>query len=270
MAEVRKLVLMNKDCKRLDFSKLPWSEAMLVTPRHSVHATWNSAALHRHCVNSGRTLYIAPTEDTTGKERAKLSLEARVIIAGTKPKDTEKLERTVEIVVGMKATVTVNIATEADLMNGTHREIVDIILDPPGRQWASMKEITMVQCNCPTFPGLQQGLILIFPTEKTFTVEGHKGHKIRVTRRQMALTSGYVFTDYKAQGQTLECVIVDLAKLPTGNITPFGEYIALSRSRGRETIRLLRDFDDALLTTHPSDMLYEEDQRLQKLMQQTE
>jgi hypothetical protein len=121
----------------------------------------------------------------------------------------------------------------------------------------------------PKFTGLQEGLIPIFPTERTFTVQHQNGRKTKVTRRQIALTSGYAFTDYKSQGQTLEHVIVDLAKPPTGNISAFGAYVALSRSRGRDTIRLLRDFDDALLTTHPSEMLFEEDRRLLCLVEKT-
>jgi hypothetical protein len=172
-----------------------------------------------------------PGEDTTGQERARLSLEAWIIIAGTKPKDTEKLEQIVEIAVGMSAMVIVNIATEADLTNGTRGEVVDIVLDP--RETVSRSETNHndtvqltyppaaiifrpTKYNFPKFPGLQEGLIPIFPTERTFAVAGRGGRKIRVTRRQMAPTSGYAFTDYKAQGQTLEYVIVDLAKPPTG------------------------------------------------------
>jgi hypothetical protein len=68
----------------------------------------------------------------------------------------------------------------------------------------------------------------------------------------------------------LEHVIVDLAKPPRGSITPFGAYVALSHSRGREMIRLLWDFDDMLLTMHPSEMLYTEDERLRGLVAETE
>ncbi|KAF8235281.1 hypothetical protein L208DRAFT_1131565, partial [Tricholoma matsutake] len=105
---------------------------------------------------------------------------------------------------------------------------------------------------------LQKGVIPIFPTERTFGVQHQNGRKTKVTRRQ------FTFTDYKAQGQTLEQVVGDLAKPPTGNITPFGAYVALLQSRGRDTIRLLRDFNNTLLMTHPLEMLYEEDHRLEK------
>ena len=81
-------------------------------------------------------------------------------------------------------------------------------------------------------------------------------------RQQFALTAAYAFTDFKSQGQTIESVIVDLAKPPTGGLTGFNAYVALSRSRGRRTIRLLRDFSKKLFPTHPSEELRKEDIRL--------
>jgi len=45
-------------------------------------------------------------------------------------KRTGKLPGQLELVVGMKAMVTMNIATETDLANGARGEIVNIVLDP--------------------------------------------------------------------------------------------------------------------------------------------
>ena len=76
---------------------------------------------------------------------------------------------------------------------------------------------------------------------------------------QTALTGAYAFTDYKAQGQTLEYVVVDIAKPLRGSLTLFSAYVALSRSRGRNMIRLLRPSDKTLSTTHLSEVLEKED-----------
>lgn len=95
----------------------------------------------------------------------------------------------------------------------------------------------------------------------------HDGRKHTITRRQLAITPGYAFTDYKSQGQTIEYVFVDLAKPPSGSqLTPFNAYVALSRSRGRT---ILRDFDDKLFTVHPSEDLRLEDERLLELARMT-
>ncbi|KIO15381.1 hypothetical protein M407DRAFT_63259, partial [Tulasnella calospora MUT 4182] len=69
--------------------------------------------------------------------------------------------------------------------------------------------------------------------------------------------------------QTLECVVIDIGMVPIGHITPFNAYVALSRSSGRSTICLLRDFDDALFTTLPCPKLPVEDERLEKLDRET-
>lgn len=58
------------------------------------------------------------------------------------------------------------------------------------------------------------------------------------------------FTDYRFQGQTLRRVIMDIGKPPGPHgLTPFHVYVALSRSSRRETIRLLRDFDESLFVS---------------------
>jgi hypothetical protein len=76
------------------------------------------------------------------------------------------------------------------------------------------------------------------------------------------MTPAYAFMDYKAQGQTMECVITDIAKPPTGSLSPFNAYVTLSCSCGRHTIRLLQDFEERLFTTHPSEELQKEDAQL--------
>ncbi|KAF8893443.1 hypothetical protein BD779DRAFT_1620513, partial [Infundibulicybe gibba] len=53
-----------------------------------------------------------------------------------------------------------------------------------------------------------------------------KRHQIH--RRQLAITPAYAFTDYKSQGQTIKHVIVDLADPPSGKLSPFSAYVALS------------------------------------------
>ncbi|KIL59326.1 hypothetical protein M378DRAFT_45438, partial [Amanita muscaria Koide BX008] len=86
-----------------------------------------------------------------------------------------------------------------------------------------------------------------------------------VHRRQFPITAAYAFTDYRSQGQTIPYVLVDLASPPTGTLNLFNLYVALSRSSGRETIRLLRDFDPKLFQQVHDLNLMAEDDRLEKL-----
>ena len=62
-------------------------------------------------------LVVCQAGDKVGKNRRELTLEEMTIIAGVDPEEElRKLHTRIEII-GMKALVTVNIATEADLAN---------------------------------------------------------------------------------------------------------------------------------------------------------
>ncbi|KAG1837452.1 hypothetical protein DFJ58DRAFT_640636, partial [Suillus subalutaceus] len=56
------------------------------------------------------------------------------------------------------------------------------------------------------------------------------------------LSPAYSFTDYRSQGQTINNALIDIATPPTAGLTPFNVYVALSRARGNDGVRLLRDF----------------------------
>ncbi|KAJ7126928.1 hypothetical protein C8R44DRAFT_912226 [Mycena epipterygia] len=91
------------------------------------------------------------------------------------------------------------------------------------------------------------------------------GMKVMV-RRQFAKKGAYGFTKY-----TIPYILVDIAAPPTGGLSLFNLYVAaLSRSSDRETIHLLRDFDDELFMKSHYPMLLAEDGGLKALNEQTE
>ena len=71
--------------------------------------------------------------------------------------------------------------------------------------------------------------------------------------------------DQKAQDQTIKYALVDIGTTSRFPVNPFAAYIALLRSRGRDTIQLLQTFDETIFTKHPSEALRLEDERLQGL-----
>ena len=79
------------------------------------------------------------------------------------------------------------------------------------------------------------------------------------------MTPAYAFTDYRSQGQTIPFVMVDIATPLTGGLSIFNLYVALSRSSGRLTIRLLRDFDNTTFMQLHGASLLQADDRLDKL-----
>jgi hypothetical protein len=83
--------------------------------------------------------------------------------------------------------------------------------------------------------------------------------------RQLPMTSACVSMDHRSQGQTIECIIIEIGLSPSTGLSPFNAYTALFRSRGRRSTRLLRDFDSELFTKYPSEMLQLEDIKLRKI-----
>ncbi|KAJ7867675.1 hypothetical protein B0H14DRAFT_2730641, partial [Mycena olivaceomarginata] len=71
-------------------------------------------------------------------------------------------------------------------------------------------------------------------------------------------------------GQMIPYVLVDIASPPSGTLSLFNLYVALSRSSGHESIRLLRDFNDELFMQAHDPRLLEEDDRLESLSSQTQ
>jgi ATP-dependent exoDNAse (exonuclease V) alpha subunit len=228
-------------------------------------------------------MYICQVEDTVGRDESQLELVQRITVAGMTIKQTAKLAEREELAIGMRAMVLLNIATEADLANGTRGEVVDIKLDPreptefdtdpeTGGILLRYPPVLVLfkpdDSSYPSFEGLPKGILPIVPSKLGFSIK-IGGRKWSINRRQLAMTPAYAFTDYKSQGQTLQHVYIDLQSPPTGKLTPFSAYVALSRSKGRDRIRLLRGFENELFTTHPSLELEAEDARLDALTEQT-
>ena len=273
---IKKLVLTHPDCDIPDFSRPPWSETILVTSRNGVRSAWNELMLRQHACKSGQIRYVVYANDQTNGQP--LTKRQRLATAHLTLDETQKLPHKIEIVKGMKAMILMNISTDSDLANGSRGIIEDIILDP--REGEPTRSSSICLRYPPAvilfrplfgrnqkFPGLPVGVVPIFPTCRRFKIGGRSG--VFIDREQYALTPAYAFTDFKSQGQTIESVIVDLARPPSGKLTGFNSYVALSRSRGKSTIRLLRDFDEKLFTVHPNEHLRREDVRLDNLEKET-
>jgi hypothetical protein len=280
LSEIRRLVLTMNDCQVPDFSVPPWMHAVLITARNSVQTHWNNRATEKHSSISGEVLFICPAEDSTHGQP--LDSRQRMTVAGMSLKDTEQLPTMLRLVKGMRVMVTCNLATAANLSNGSRGTVVDFKLDvredhivdedivdrtvflhyPP-----ALVIVELDFCEIPALPGLSKNQVPLMPEKCNFTFGSQPS--TRVTRRQLALTPAYAFTDFKSQGQTIDHVLVDIGRTTCFGLSPFNAYVALSRSRGRDTIRLLRDFDNNLFLRHPSEDLRIEELRIDRLVGET-
>ena len=286
---VKTLILNQQECPKTDFGCLPWSEAILITTRHAVREAWNAAFLDCHCKKTGNIKFIVSSEDQlNGGVLRTIPGHVRHHIAKMREKDTGKLPDRIEIAIGMKVMICFNLSAGADLADGTRGTVKDIFLDPR-EEALQMDEVRSIKLKYPpamilfepdggskmsaafvdqrrshsiTIP---DGQIPITPYTVIFCVTLADGSKHLITRTQYGMTGGYAFTDIKSQGQMMGPILIDLRAPPTGQISPFSAYVALSRSRGRDNICLLTDFDNKLFTTHPDADLAIEMERLEAL-----
>ena len=178
-----------------------------------------------------------------------------------------------------------NVQTDLDITNGAHGTIVNILLNPEEppihelqptiklRHLPTCVLVKLDRTQASKLDGLDESVIPVKPVIKSFRIDckSPEGKNIThtVRRQQFPMTTAYVFTDYRSQGQTIPAVLVDIATPPSGGLTLFNLYVALSRSSGRSTIRLLRDFDDELFKKgHCAELLAEND-RLNELNEET-
>lgn len=248
-----------------DISRDPvWREAVLVTPRHAVRRRWNAAALRRHCARTGHQLYRCPADDRIAGRPLSLVEQYSLHASKSGADERRRLADDVELAVGMKVMVTFNIQTELDIANGARGTIVDIVLHPDEPHLdASAPEVTLRYPPAYVLVKLERTSM-----QQSFSLTTATGRHT-VERSQLPITGAYAFTDYRSQGQTICPVIVDIATPPGGLLSGFSVYVACSRGRGRDHIRLLRGFDYKLFMTHPSENLRVEDLRLEGLDAET-
>lgn len=281
---LNKLVITHPDCPPTDYNAPPWNDAKLVTPRHAVRLQWNSAAIRKYCSQSHHRLYVCPAQDTIDGHCV-TNEDKIAILTRTKGShsQTERggLMKETEIAIGAEVMVTLNIHTDLDVANGVRGVVEGIVLDERERQTGASEGhflrlqyppryvlVKLARTKVHQLHNLPTNVIPIEPVTKTFTII-KDGNKVSVNRTQLPLTLAYAFTDYRAQGQTIRPVWVDIGPPPYGKLTPFNIYVALSRGTGRDNIRLLREFDPGLLQQHPSEFLRIEDERLQRLNEST-
>ena len=287
---LRHQIVKHPHCLPTDFSTPPWNDAALVTPRHAVCTLWNDSAVRKHCSESHQQLFICPAEDRINGR--KLTLPEHYGVATHKAainmesglkkwrRQKNDLPDTIQIAIGMKVMVTENVETGLDITNGARGEIVDIILDPNKPPISNDPIVTlkhlptyilvkMARTRATQLEGLDKNVIPVQVATHNFQIKvqqvSGKYIKQSVRQCQFPMTLAYTFTDYQSQGQMIPFVMVDIAILPTGGLSLFNLYVALSRSSGRSTIRLLRDFDNTTFMQSHGASLLQEDDRLDKL-----
>ena len=169
---------------------------------------------------------------------------------------------------GMKVMVQENLAFMNRVVNGSEGIVHNILYENvDGHRYA-----TVVYIHIPgagrVHPDAEDDIVPIFPQTSTFSWLRRTTNGIEhcsVSRTQLPLLPSYAYTDYKAQGRSLDAAIVD----PNSASTLQGVYVMLSRVKTMKGLAILRPFPDKKINQRLSQELRDELRRLDRLNEAT-
>ncbi len=171
---------------------------------------------------------------------------------------------------GMKVMIQENIAFAYHVVNGAVGTVKDIKYD----EHLGYRTVSVVYVEIPGaghLLGQDADVVPIFPNPTYFTWTRRRATKTTpadsdsVSRLQLPILPAYAYTDYKAQGRSLDAAIVDLDSC----LSIQGAYVMLSRVRTLDGVAILRPFKPRKIEAEISAELREEFGRLERLDEAT-
>jgi hypothetical protein len=176
--------------------------------------------------------------------------------------------RRIPLVVGMPVAVNQNFDVAAGVVNrscGILRRI-RYFTDSRGRRYLKLCIVEIAGADTVEMPHLPAHYFPILADTTDLKFEHGASHKrCTIRHKQVPIEPGFAMTVHKAQGRTMDCVIVDLAGC-AGTEPP---YVMVSRATSLQGLIVLRGFDAKQITKRRSEDLRKEFSRLMYLKWQT-
>ena len=245
------------------WSEARWKNAPVIVPSNDVKDALNIRGTIAFAQQTGRQLHwYHAIDEVGGKPVSNLDLISR--LKALHSGQTNSRLGCIPLVIGMPVMINSNFDVEAGIVNGCtgvlksiryrkgvngERHAVSCVVNAPGSSGENL-------------PGLQSNEVVAL--QDTVDLEfryKHSGKKCKVKRTQIPVVPGFSMTAYKAQGQTLNDVIVDLTAC-SGTETP---YVMLSRVKSLEGLLILRPFASKKIACRQSEDMRRESIRLKAL-----
>ncbi|KAJ7793639.1 hypothetical protein B0H14DRAFT_2393262 [Mycena olivaceomarginata] len=133
-------------------------------------------------------------------------------------------------------------------------------VDEKGRRYADCVYVEIPGSNV-RLHQLGKDIVPIVPMQSVFEYIADNGLKYHVGRKQLPILPAYAYTDYKAQGKSLQRVIVDLNG--AGSLQSL--YVMISRATSLQSLAVLRKFKSATLYSRLGQDFRDEFARLEML-----
>ena len=176
--------------------------------------------------------------------------------------------RRIPLVVGMPVAINQNFDVAAGVVNGSHGFLrrIRYFTGGGGRRYLKSCIVEIPGADTVEMPHLPVHYFPILPDTTDLKFEhGASRKRCTIKRKQVPIEPGFAMTVHKAQGRTMDRVIVDLAGC-AGTEAP---YVMVSRATSLPGLMVLRGFDAKQITKRRSEDLRKEFSRLMYLKWQT-
>lgn len=242
-----------------------FQDAPIIVGRKRIRDILNIRIIAHHARNSGADVHIYHSRDRiAGATPSNDELDRLWTLSSSQTHDS--LGR-LPLFPGMKIMVQENLVFSAHVVNGMPGTVRDILYEEEdGRRYPIVVYVHIPQSG-KLFQALQEDIVPIFPESTYFTwyPSSNPEDAVTVTRSQLPLLPAYAYTDYKAQGRSLEKAIVD----PASALSLQGVYVMLSRVKRMDGLAILRHFPERKINDRLSQELREELARLEDLDRET-
>jgi ATP-dependent DNA helicase PIF1 len=170
------------------------------------------------------------------------------------------------LVIGMKVTITENIAIKASVVNGATGIVREIKYaeDQEGNRFLKCVYISIEGTDVRAH-GIDSEWIPIFPVSTSFEYRSIEGAKYTITRSQVPLLPAYAFVDYKVQGRSMTKANIDLRDCRSLQSL----YVMPSRATPSRSLRTPRPLPPQKTYKRTAQELRDEFERLEHLHRST-
>ncbi len=257
-----------------NFCSKKFRDAPVIVPGNNLRREVNTIFARNAAAASGQHIVFSIAEDSCTKydlPPSKLNVLQKLSYT-----ETGNLPGELELFIGMPVILTMNLAVESKLSNGSMGNITKIVskrkpLNDKGRYiFSELPTYVIVK-----FPGisevliedLETGEVPIFLQTTSFTYKFPGTFRsTTIRRRQLPLVPCYAYTSYKAQGKTLPAIITDLIP-PAGfkKMDASFSYVPLSRMRRLTDLVIMRPFPISVIQRLPPEDLVAQDKRFDEM-----
>ncbi len=259
---------------KVDVSSQRWKFAPVIVPGNALRRCLNRVHAVNHAISCGQKLLISIADDMCS--RVNLTKSKRKQLLALNYTQAGNLPSELELYIGAPVMLTMNIAVELMLSNGSPGTITRIAFDAKNAsgnfksgQGIKVPKYVVVKFDgttCPRLPGLEQGEIPVFPISVSYQFKfPGMSRRGSIRRWQLPLVLRFSYTSYKAQGKTLDCAIVDLNPANRRKIDQSFAYVPLSRVRKIEDIVILRPFPLSVLQAPQSNDLIAQNKKFDEM-----